>query len=68
MVKWIIETIMDVIEKSITYLQGASKFWDVLVPSLSNHLYGKTKSRKIEPPSVLIEEEDEAIVVWILSM
>jgi len=64
--KWSSESlkaVMDVVERGITSLPRASKFWGILVPSFSNHLYGKTKTRKIEPPSVLIEEEDDVIVV-----
>jgi len=35
--------------------------------SLFNHLYGRPKIGKLEP-CVLIQEEDEAIVAWVLSM
>jgi hypothetical protein len=43
-------------------------FWGILVTSLFDHLYGKVKSRKIGPPSVLTQEEDEAIFAWVLNM
>jgi hypothetical protein len=63
-----LETTMNVIQRGITFLWGANKFWGILVISLSDHLNGKTKSRKIGPPNVLTEEEDEIIVAWVLSM
>jgi hypothetical protein len=59
---------VDVVEKGITSLQGFSKFWGILVTSLFDHLYEKTKSKKIGPPGVLTKKEDEAIVTWVLSM
>ncbi len=63
------ETTMDAIEHDITSLWGPDKFWGILVTSLSDHLNGKTKSRKIGPPGVLIEEEEgEVVVAWVLNM
>jgi hypothetical protein len=41
-----LETTMDVVERGITSLCGANKFWGILVTSLFDHLNGKTKSRK----------------------
>jgi hypothetical protein len=69
--KWsneLLEATMDVVENKITSLWGANKFWGILVISLFNHLYGKTKSRKIGPLGVLTQEKDEIIVAWVLSM
>jgi hypothetical protein len=63
-----LEAIMDVVERGINSLQGAIKFWGILVTSLSNHLYEKTRSKKIRPLNVLTEEEDEVIVAWVLNM
>jgi hypothetical protein len=51
-----LEATMDVVEKGITYLRGANKFWGIPITSLFDHLYGKTKSRKIGPPGVLTKE------------
>ncbi len=62
-----LETTMDVVECGITSLWGANKIWGILVTSLSNHLNGKTINRKIGPPSVLNEKEDE-VVAWVLNM
>jgi len=58
---------MDVIERNITFLQGANKLWGIFVTSLPNHLYGKTRSKKLRPLSVLTKE-DEVSVAWVLNM
>jgi hypothetical protein len=42
-----LEIAMDAAEHDITSLWGPNKFWGILVTSLSNHLNGKTRSRKI---------------------
>jgi hypothetical protein len=47
---------------------GANKFWGIAITSFFDHIYGKAKSRKIGPPSVLIQEEDEVIFACVLSM
>jgi hypothetical protein len=59
---------MDVVERGIISLWEANKFWGILITSLFDLLYGKTKSRKTRPLSVLTQEEDEAIVAWVLNM
>ncbi len=59
---------MDAVERIITFLRGANKFWSIFITSLFDHLYGKTKSMKIGPPSVLTKEEEKAIIVLVLSM
>jgi hypothetical protein len=51
-----LEIAMDGVERGITSSLEANKFWGILVTSISNHLNGKTKSRKIGPSGVLIEE------------
>jgi hypothetical protein len=69
--KWsseLLEATMDVAEKNINFFWGANKFWGIPVISLFNHLYGKTKSRKIGPLGVLTQEKDEIIVAWVLNM
>jgi hypothetical protein len=40
----------------------------MLETSLFVHLYAKAKSRKIKPPNILTQEEDEAIIAWVLIM
>jgi hypothetical protein len=42
-----LEVAMDVIERGIISLWEANKFWGILITSLSDLLYGKTRSRKI---------------------
>jgi hypothetical protein len=59
---------MDVIEGGISSLKKASRHWNILLTSLSNHLCGKTTFMKLGPTSVLIEEEDQAMVIWVLAM
>jgi hypothetical protein len=63
-----LEAALDVVERRIISLRWANKFWGMFITSFCNHLCGKTKSRKIGPPSVLIKEEDKVIIAWLLSM
>jgi len=63
-----LEIVMDAVECGITSLLGTNKFWGIPVISFSHHLNGKTTSRIIGPMGVLIEEEDEVVVAWVLSM
>jgi hypothetical protein len=51
-----LEVVLNAVEKGITSLRRANKFWDIFVTSFSDHLYGKTRCRKIGPPCVLIKE------------
>jgi hypothetical protein len=54
--KWLnesLETTMDKVEHDIVSLWGVNKFWGIPIISFSDHLNGKTRSRKIGPPSVL---------------
>jgi hypothetical protein len=56
--KWsseLLEATMDVVERNITSLWGANKFWGIPITSLFDHLYGKTRSRKIGPLDVLMK-------------
>ncbi len=59
---------MDVIENGTTSLQKANKHQNISFTSLFDHLYGKTRSRKLRPVNMLIVEEDQAMVVWVFSM
>jgi hypothetical protein len=63
-----LEVAMYVVERGITSLHGANNFRGIAITSFFDHLYGKAKSKKIGPPSVLTQEEDEAIFAWVLSM
>lgn len=49
-------------------MKKATKQWNILLSFLSNHLDGKTRSKKMEPSRVLRNEEDATIVEWILGM
>jgi hypothetical protein len=59
---------MDVVERGDTSLNKTTKYWNILVTSLSDHLNGRTRCRKVGPQGMLIEHEDEAMVIWVLSM
>jgi len=63
-----LETTMDVVERGITSLRGANKFWGIPITSLSNHLNGKSKSKQIGPLGVLRKEEDDVVITCVLSM
>jgi hypothetical protein len=49
---------MNVIENGTTSLRKASRHWNIPLTSLSNHLYGKTRFKKLGPACVPILEED----------
>jgi hypothetical protein len=51
-----------------THLRKVSRYYNIPLTSLSNHLNGRTKSRKMGLTSVLIEIKDGAIVSWVLNM
>jgi hypothetical protein len=54
--KWTNKTLeeaMDAIENGTTSLRKASRHWNILLTSLSDHLYGKTKSKKLGLTNVL---------------
>jgi hypothetical protein len=59
---------MDAIENETASLRKANRHWNTPLTSLSDHLYGKTRSRKLGPIGVLIIEENQAMVAWVLSM
>jgi hypothetical protein len=63
-----LEEAMDVIENGTTSLKKASRHYNIPLTSLFDHLYGKTRSRKLRPTSMLTVEEDHVIVAWVLSM
>jgi hypothetical protein len=49
---------MDAIENGIISLRKASRHWKILITSLSNHLYVKTRSKKPGQASVLLVKKD----------
>jgi hypothetical protein len=59
---------MDAVERGNTSLKKAIKYWNILVTSLSDHLNGRTKCRKVGPQGMLTKHEDEAMVTWVLNI
>jgi hypothetical protein len=51
------EEAMDAIENGTISLRKASRHYNMIFTSLFDHLYGKTRSRKLGPIGVLIVEE-----------
>lgn len=69
--KWIDEVFkkaMAVIESGRTSLKQANIHWNIPCTFLSNHLNGKTRSKKCGPTSVLTKKKNETIVAWTLAM
>jgi hypothetical protein len=63
-----LEKAMDVMERSQTFLTNANKFWHMPFTFLLDHLNGKTILKKLGSQSVLTNEEDKALMAWILGM
>ncbi len=59
---------MDAIECGNKTLRQISRLWSIPLSSLSNHLNGKTQTRKVGVGGILIVEEDVVIITWILAM
>jgi hypothetical protein len=59
---------MDVVDKRDTSLKKVAKYWNILATSLSNHMNGKTRCKKVGPQGMLTKHEDEAMVTWVLNM
>jgi hypothetical protein len=55
-------TKMDVVEKWIHSLRKANITWNIPLNLVSNHLNGKTKSRKMRPRGVLIAKEGVEVI------
>jgi hypothetical protein len=53
---------MDVVENGTISLRRASGQWNTPLTSLSNHLYGTTRTRKPRPISILTLKE---IKLWL---
>jgi hypothetical protein len=63
-----LEEVMNVVKRCEASLMKVSKFWYILLTSLSNHLNGKTRSKKVGLASVLMNKKDKAFVIYILGM
>jgi hypothetical protein len=56
------------LKKRTNSLKKVSRSWNIPFNSLSNHLNGKIRSKKMGPTSVLTKEKDVTLVAWILGM
>jgi hypothetical protein len=65
---WTLGTTIDVVEKWIHSLRKANKAWNIPLSSLSNHLNGKTKYRKMGPRGVFITKTSDEVIRWTLTM
>jgi hypothetical protein len=53
---------MDVVENGTYSLWRANRAWNIPMSSIYDHLNGNTRSKKMRPGGVLIEEEDVAMI------
>jgi len=49
-------------------LKKPNKFWHIPIASLSNHLNGQKRLRKVSPQGVLTYDEDKTLVALVLGM
>jgi hypothetical protein len=59
---------MEVVERGINTMRKASRNWGIPLSFLRNHLNGRIKSKRIKFGGVLTNEENVAIVKWVLTM
>jgi hypothetical protein len=59
---------MDAMEREHTSLKKVAKYWNIPLNSLSDHLNGRTRCKKVGLKGMLIEQEDETKVIWVLNM
>jgi hypothetical protein len=59
---------MEAVEQGIYSLRGASQIFHIPLSSFSDHLNGHSRSKKMGPPRVLMEEEDVVVYNWTLAM
>jgi hypothetical protein len=60
---------MDVVDKGThSFKEGKHGPWNIPMSSLSDHLNGKTRSKKMGPFGVLIKEKDPTMIAWTLTM
>jgi hypothetical protein len=63
-----LEISMDVIEGGTHSLKRANISWNIPMSSLYDHMNGKSKSKRMGPKGVLIEEKDSTMIAWTLTM
>ncbi len=59
---------MNIVERGITLLKGTNKFFNILLSSLSAHLIGKVRSKKVGLHGVFTKEEEGVVIDWILGL
>jgi hypothetical protein len=62
---WVVETLeksMDIIQKRHFSMKRANQHWHIPLTSLSDHLNGKTRSRKVRPQGIVTNEKDVTMV------
>ncbi len=55
-------------EKGDPSLRKVAKYCNIPPTPLSNHLNGRIRCKKVGPQGMLIEQEDETMVTWVLNM
>lgn len=61
-----LEEVMDIVERGGKFLAWRdSRLWNIPLILISNNRSGKTKSKKMVSPRLLLEEEDVVMVAWI---
>jgi hypothetical protein len=63
-----LEEVMEAIERGTHSLRKENRFWNIPLSSLSNHLNGKTRSKKMGLACVLTKEDVVTIITWVLGM
>jgi hypothetical protein len=58
---------MDVVENGTYTLGTANRAWNIPMNSISDHMNGKTKSKKMGLGGVPIEKKDVAVIAWTLT-
>jgi len=53
---------MDTIQKKHFSMTRANQHWHIPLTSLSDHLNGKTRSKKVGPQGILTNEKDVTMV------
>jgi hypothetical protein len=67
-----LKTTMDVVERKTHSLIRANKTWNIILNSFSNHINGKTRSKKMRPKGVFTTKEDVKVInlsyvgMWII--
>jgi len=63
-----LEEAMDAIENGTTSLKKVSRHWNIPFTSLSDHLYGKIRSKKPRLACMLTVEEDHVMIAWVFCL